>query len=152
MESIVRSVNICETSTAKMLKKLKAKGFAPEAAEEAVAKAVKSSLIDDMRYANCLVRSAISTRRGFAKVERELKDLDIDIHDVRAFIEAEESGEADQFEMALEVLRLHPPKAKNLYASAYRKLINKGYSGEIAAEASRAWCEENSNNIYRSFS
>lgn len=142
MEKIMRTVNICETSTLKMRSKLKAKGFCDEAIDEAINDASKSSAIDDMRYANCLVRSAISSKKGLAKVEHELKALGIDIHEVDAFIEFEESDEANQLDMAIDILRRHPPKTKNLYLSAYRRLLSKGYAHDIAAEASRVWCEE----------
>lgn len=142
MGKIIRTVNICETSTLKMRAKLLAHGFDCEAAEDALAKAQESSLIDDLRYANCLVRSAIASRKGFARVEQELRQLGIDIHDVEAYIEFSDSGENSQLDMALEVLRRNPSKAKNRYAAAYRKLMSKGYSSDIASEASRAWCEE----------
>lgn len=142
MEKILRTVNICETSTAKMRSKLKAKGFCEQAIDEALCEAQSFSAIDDMRYANCLVRSAISSNKGLAKVEEELKGLDIDIRAVDAYIEFMESSEKSQFEMAVEVLRRHPTKAKNKYLSAYRKLLGKGYSHDIASEASHAWCRE----------
>lgn len=148
MDKILRTVNISETSTSKMRSKLELKGFDPDVIEKAISKAQEYSLIDDMRYANCLVRSALSSNKGLAKVEQELRLLGIDIHDVESFIEFFESGEKSQYDMALEVLRCHPPKAKDKRSAAYRKLVSKGYSNDIALDVSRIWYEEVSRAKY----
>lgn len=142
MDKIIRTVNLSETSSSKMRLKLEARGFDSEVVEEAISKAQEYSLIDDMRYANCLVRSAVTFNKGFAKVEKEINSLGIDINEVASYIEFLQNGEKDQYDMALEVLRLRPPNAKDKRGAAYRKLISKGYSSEIATSVARTWYEE----------
>lgn len=142
MDKVLRTVNLSETSTMKMRAKLEARGFHAEVIEDTIVRAQECSLIDDMRYADCLVRSALSLNKGLAKVEQELRALDIDINDVASYIEFSESSEKSERDMALEVLRSKPPKAKDKRSAAYRKLVSKGYSSDIASEVARIWYEE----------
>ena len=54
-----------------------------------------------------------------------------------------ESGDEQEIERALALLRRKPPRSKNIQASAYRKLVTKGYSTSVASAATRRFMEEN---------
>ena len=49
--------------------------------------------------------------------------------------------EEPEVERALELLRRKPPRAKNVRDAAFRRLVMKGYSHDIAATASRLFVE-----------
>lgn len=142
MDKILRTVNLSETSSYKMRQKLVDKGFDDAVIEYAISKAIEYSLIDDIRYANCLVSSALSAGKGLAKVQHELGLLGIELDSLESYQEYLESEEPSQLEMAIAILKQHPPKAKDKRSAAYRKLISKGYSMEISSSAAKAWYEE----------
>lgn len=134
-EKIVRCVNAREQSSIRMREKLQRAHFSEESIESALKKAQKSDLINDVRYAECLVLSAFSQGKDVRFILPEIEKLGINPNDLEAYQKFKELTEDDRIERAVQVLRSYHCRAKNIVASCQRKLISKGYSYEIARKA-----------------
>lgn len=144
-KKIVKLASIREQATEKLKARLLRDGFSEAAASSAIERAVACRIVDDERYAESFVRMRMAQGRGRRGVERELENLAIRIPDEEVWDEAlERSGSADEFERALALLERKPPRSKNQREGAYRKLMQKGYSCDIAARVSRQWAESRS--------
>lgn len=144
-QRIVRMLNASEQSSVKVREKLARAGYVDTVIDEAISRAQGCGIIDDMRYAEVLVRSAISQDKGFRFVRVELEELDIRLDDVVAYQEYEEKALTEpslsDSERAFAFLETHPPRAKNLRDAAFRKLMGKGYDSDTAVSVARRWSE-----------
>lgn len=139
---IERLASMREHASVALRKRLLRDGYSEHATACAVERAVACGLIDDKRYADVLVRSRLSQGRGLRGIATELADLDIDAQEVEAYQEAQNSfDDQDEVQRALALLERKPPRSKNAREGAYRRLINKGYSSNVAASAARQWSE-----------
>ena len=73
------------------------------------------------------------TKKGFSEEEIRLK------------LEDSSFSEEDEELRAYEFLLHHRPQGKNLRDSAFRKLVNKGYSINAASKAARKYSENYQN-------
>ncbi len=141
-KKILKLASIKEQATEKLRARLLRDGFPEAAVESALERAVACRIVDDERYAESFVRMRIAQGRGRRGVERELEELAILVPDEEVWNEAlERTGSEDELDRALALLERKPPRSKNLREGAYRKLVQKGYSADIAASASRKWVE-----------
>ena len=141
LKRIVSWVNVSERSEHSVRERLELEGFTDEAINESVGRALGYGFIDDMRFAATLIRSRLSKGRGDAGIRRELAAHGIDLDDVPGWpYEFVESDDA-QLERALIYLDRHPTRSKNKREGAYRKLVQNGYSADIASNAARLWSE-----------
>lgn len=140
-DKLVRSVSASEQSTAKIRKKLHESGLPDDSVEKAIERAVRIGAIDDRRYAECLVRSTLSTGKGIRFALHEIEELGIDPLNLDSYNEHLEEGEGAEIQRALDLLRRHPSRSKDVRGAAYRKLMAKGYDSSIASTASRLYAE-----------
>ena len=132
-------------------------------------RALDCGLIDDTRYGAVLIRTRVSQGRGRKGIEDELERAGIAASDIPGWPEeffsvddfdpfrvnanaeddvvgctfGSESSDEQEIERALALLRRKPPRSKNVQASAYRKLVTKGYSASVASAATRRFVKEN---------
>ena len=132
-------------------------------------RALDCGLIDDTRYGAVLIRTRVAQGRGRKGIEDELERAGIAASDIPGWPEeffsvddfdpfrvnanaedgvvdcsfGSESSDEQEIERALALLRRKPPRSKNIQASAYRKLVTKGYSTSVASAATRRFMEEN---------
>ena len=140
-ERIAKLVGVRERSTSEMRSRLLRDGYEEYETVAAIKRAVECGLLDDMRFADALIRTRIAQGKGRRGVEEDLKRQGISVSMVPGWPdEYLDSDGTDELERAIAVLRRHPPKAKNVRQSAYRKLISKGYDSSIASQAVRAFC------------
>ncbi len=139
---ILRCVNARETSTSKMREKLLHAGFSPSVTEDALARAVSAGFIDDARYSDCLIRSALSQGKGLHFILKEIAALGIVPEELEAYQQYLEEDADDMVARALDMLRRRRPTAKDIQATSYRRLMTKGYGHAVAAEAARLFREE----------
>lgn len=126
-----------------LVERLKRAGFEHDDAVSAVDRAVACGLVDDARYADVLIRSRISQGKGRAGIEEELAKLHIVASDLEGWPEAYfPSGGVSEEERALEFLRRKPPRSKNVYAAACRKLASRGFSPDVVFSAARRYVEQ----------
>lgn len=137
---IERLASAREQASGALRQRLVREGFSQEAVEESLARALSCGLVDDMRYADVLVRSRLSQGRGRQGIAAELAGLGIDPDEVEA-LAASDEGDEREVERALEVLERKPPRAKNARDAAYRRLAQKGFGASAASTAARLWSE-----------
>ncbi|WP_052241572.1 regulatory protein RecX [Berryella intestinalis] len=114
-------------------------GFSEEDVDRAVERARNAGILDDLRFADLLIRSRISQGRGRAGIERELADQGIDVDAVSGWPDEYFDDGRSELERALSLLDRKPPTAKNKREAAYRRLVGKGFSSSVASEAARTF-------------
>ena len=168
-EKVTRLACARERGSRELIDRLVRDGFSREVAESAVQRALDCGLIDDVRYGAALVRTRVAQGRGRKGIEDELDRAGISATDIPGWpdeffslsgfdpfrvADNDEDGligcsfgcefnEEQEVERALALLRRKPPRSKNIQASAYRKLVTKGYSTSVASAATRRFMEEN---------
>ncbi|MEQ3362639.1 regulatory protein RecX [Raoultibacter massiliensis] len=136
-KKIQRLASVSERSTKALRERLAKDGYAPEAVDEAIERAVSYGIVDDRRYAEAYVRTKLRAGKGRRGIESDLRDLGIDPEEIGEWCESDD----DEVSRALVVLEKRPPTAKNKRDAAYRRLISKGYSSSAAQSAARMWSE-----------
>lgn len=123
--------------------RLRREGYSDQEVAAAIERSVSCGLVDDRRFADVYVRSKSRALWGPRTIERELskRNLSADMLDGWP----DEYGLDDQslYEKANELLDRRPPTSKNVQASAYRRLLTKGYPQPIAYDVAQRWAQEN---------
>lgn len=141
-ERILRSLAVSEQSTLKMRIKLESAGFPADSISWAIDHAQEMGILDDRRYADSLIRSTIASGKGLRHVECELAKLGLALEELPAYRDYLELGEESQIDSAVAYLLRHPSRAKDVRGSAMRKLINRGFSTDIATQATRKYLDQ----------
>lgn len=140
-QRIVKLASIRERSSAYLLARLVSEGYTEEEVDAALSKAIDYNIVNDLRYAECYLRTQKASGKGIAKALRDLQSLGIDVsedEDIQSYIiECEDTEE----QRAMELLCHKPPRSRNLREGAYRRLISAGYSSQVASSVSRRWAE-----------
>lgn len=141
-EAFQRIVNLCsyhDFSREKMRQRLKREQVVDDAADAALDRAVACGLIDDIRYGEALCAGRMHAGRGRSGIESELWEHHIDPASIEGWPQAYEQRYGSEMDRALHIIERRPPRSKNPQASAYRRLLGKGYAPTIAIKASRVW-------------
>ena len=140
-KKILKLASIREQASKKLYERLIRDGFSEQAASSALARAIEVHTVDDKRYAEAYLRTQLAQGKGRRGIERALEQLDIDSPSEETWQLAYEQFGNDELKRAIALLNRKPPRSKNLREGAYRKLIQNGYSGDVAASAARRWSE-----------
>lgn len=140
---ISRLVASRERCTSELAGRLAQDGFSEQDAQSAIARAVSCGMVDDLRYADILIRSRVSQDRGRAGIEEELNRYGIDPRRLAGWPDeyfGTEDGASEE-ERAFGFLCRKPPRSKNAYAAACRKLAARGYSPDVVFAAARRYAK-----------
>ena len=140
-KKILKLASIREQASKKLYERLIKDGFSEQAASSALARAIEVHIVDDKRYAEAYLRTQLAQGKGRRGIERALEQLDIDSPSEETWQLAYEQFGDDELKRAIALLNRKPPRSKNLREGAYRKLVQKGYSADVAASAARRWSE-----------
>ena len=140
--AVQRLVAARDRSAHEVRQRLLQKGFDRDDVDAAVQRALNCGLIDDMRYADILIRTRVNQGKGRDGIASELESQGINPYCIDGWPEAylPESG-ASEFDRALELLERKPTHSSNPLQACYRKLVSKGYSSGVAQAAARAYVE-----------
>lgn len=141
-QAFQRIVILCsyhDFSREKMRQRLKREEVPDGVARDALDRAVACGLIDDVRYGEALCAGRMHALRGRSGIESELWQHHIDPAAIEGWPYEYEERYGTEMERALQVIERHPPRSKNPRASAYRRLVGKGYAASIARQASWYW-------------
>ena len=143
-QKIVELVNSQERSAQQLRTRLQRLSFPDDDIENALVRAQECGLVNDMRYADVLIRSRISQGYGSIGIENELKRERIDISDVPGWPFEFPVSYDEELARALAFLNRKPTRAKNLRDGAFRKLVQKGYPTALASKAAQLWIDQQS--------
>lgn len=131
-----------DRSKHELAERLEREGFSVEDAHAAIERAAACGLVDDIRYAEALVRSRLSQGKGRAGIENELAAAGIAVYDIPGwpdeYFPSDGPSEEDR---AFELLCRKPPWSKNVYAAACRKLASRGFSSDAVFAAARRYIQ-----------
>lgn len=140
---IQRLCSVRERCAAEIKDRLVRDGFSAQEAEHALERAHACGLVDDQRYAEVLIRSRIAQGKGREGIRCELERSGIDVAGVPGWPEEFFDDDASsEVERALALLRRKPPRAKDVRSAAFRRLVSKGYSYQLAYDAARRYARE----------
>lgn len=141
--ALVHLCSIRDRSCAELNERLQKDGYPPAEVQEAIERATECGLVDDARFADCFVRTKVAAGKGRVWIQRELSiKHGFDAERLEGWPGEYGLSECDQLESAISFLKTHPPRAKDLYSSAYRKLAQRGYSASVARDAARTWMKD----------
>lgn len=142
-KKVVKLVSARDRCSHELIDRLVRAGFDRCDAVAAVDRALSCGMVDDLRYADVLIRSRVSQGKGRAGIEEELARSGIDACDVPGWPEAYFPAEGpSEEERAFELLCRKPPRSKNVYAAACRKLASRGFSSDAVFSAARRYAEQ----------
>ncbi|WP_283170453.1 regulatory protein RecX [Curtanaerobium respiraculi] len=139
---VVRLCSQRERSASEVAQRLSKEGYADVDARAAIDRAIGCGLIDDERFAESFIRGRLSAGKGSRSIATDLKrryGIADDI--VNRLLGGESFADAAQTERAIAFLDAHPPRAKDAWGSAYRKLVARGYPAAVCSSAVRKWME-----------
>ncbi len=137
MDSLARLLAVRERSVQEAQKRLLEKGYDEQAVTCAIKRALGCDLLDDQRFARGLIKGKLSSGWGQRRIEQELYRFGIRVTSIEGYPE-EFFKEEEQLKRALHALERHRSRAKDPRGAAYRFLVSKGYSSDIASAALRA--------------
>ena len=136
-KKIERLVKVRDRSVYEVTQRLRKDNYEQEAITSAVDKALR---LDDVRFADVLIRSRLRAGKGLSGIVAELKRNGINPEkDLDNFPDAYLRLFPSQKDSAIALLCKKPPRAKNKLQAAYAKLIRSGYPSSLASEAAREW-------------
>lgn len=131
----LRLLTVRERSTRELHGRLAKLGFEEGVIDAVIADLTNQHLLSDTRYAQCFIHDKLACGWGLERIRRDLDHQGLDIDTVPGF--PEEFIEEDEYQRARAVLQRRPIGSKNPQASAYRRLMSKGYSSEVASRVAR---------------
>lgn len=137
MDALARLVAARERSTHEVSTRLKDKGFDEDVVEQAVKRGCTCGLLDDERFARSYVKDKSNAGWGKRRIEQELYRYGLRL-EVFAGYPEEFFCQDDELAHALKALERHHSRSKNPRQAAYRYLVGKGFSFEIASAAIKA--------------
>jgi regulatory protein len=128
-ERALRLLNARDRSAHELRTRLSQDGYSARVVDALVARYIEVGLIDDARYTESFVNSALAARKGWRRICRELERRGIATADVTP------PKPDDELQRALSVIERLPVSTGKERERALRRLVTKGYAYEVAKRA-----------------
>lgn len=138
-KKIIVLLNYKERCSWELKERLRKLNYSDKCIKFAIKKAKKLKLVDDFRYAEMYIYSKLNNSRGIPGILQYLKSMRIDINDSDTLTKLIKDASMSENERAYSFLKNHPPRSKDIYSGAIRKLVNRGYSVNTAVKATNKW-------------
>lgn len=138
-KKLLRLLSVRDRSIKECRSKLQESGFSSSDIDLALSKATRLRLLDDLRFADGLIRTKVAAGKGLRGIESLLVEHDIAPSSVDGFPFDYVDEFGSEFDRACRFIERHPTRSKNPWKSAYGKLLRAGYDNETAYKASTWW-------------
>jgi regulatory protein len=132
-----RLVNFRDRSELELRQRLQRAGFPEAVVEREAQAAVAIGLVDDLRFTRLYIAGKKRSGWGRSRIENGLRRYGIDLRDTEGYPDAVFSS-AEELERACLCLEGFKTAAKDSRKAAFRRLLSKGYSLEVAQRAVKA--------------
>ena len=133
---IEKLINRREYSEQEVREKLRQDGYSQKTIQYCVERACEVGLISDRRYADAYIRSKLYAGWGMQRIERELKQRNIDVNDLVGW-PYDYFDPDDELERATSIARNRHVSGANPYQKLVRHLCSKGFSLDVACKAAK---------------
>jgi len=135
LERALRLLNYRERSVAEMRARLLDDGYPANVIDTLIARFLDLQLLDDSRYAACLVRSKRLAGWGRSRISLALKAKGVSQEDSdRALGDGSES----EYDRAFEIALRRPPADRAGVERTLARLVRKGFSFDVALRAAKS--------------
>jgi regulatory protein len=136
-------LNRRERTVAEMRARLEKAELPQEECEQVISELLGFGYLDDARYARLFTEDKRNLEGwGSARIVRALRERGIDREVAGAALAADGGSGDSELQRAVDLLAQRfpaPPSDRRERERAYAMLMRKGYDGELAADALRAW-------------
>ena len=130
-------VNCRDRSELELRQRLQRAGFAEAVVQREVQAAVAIGLVDDRRFTQLYIAGKKRSGWGRNRIEHGLKRFGIDLRDADGYPESVFSS-ADEYQRACHCLDGFKTTARDCQQAAFRRLLSKGFSLDVAQKAVKA--------------
>lgn len=124
-----------EYASAELVAALVRKGYAKQVVQEAVTALAAEHLVDDLRYAESLVRTLAGRGQGPVRIRQELRAAGLDDAQVAAAVESGPDWQALAAQVRRRKFGAQLPRLRTERARQMRFLQYRGFSGDHVAHA-----------------
>jgi regulatory protein len=136
-------LNRRERTVAELRARLQKAELSEAECEPVVAELLEFGYLDDARYARLFAEDKRNLEGwGRERIARSLRERGIDRELIEAALAADGDAGGSELQRAVDLLAQRfpaPPADRRERERAYAMLVRKGYDGELAADALRAW-------------
>lgn len=129
-----RLLTVRERSSHELFSRLASAGYPDTVCQEVVSRCVRTSLIDDERFARVYVTNKKHAGWGRSRILRGLRQAGIDPCSYPDVLE-DSFDEDDELGRAISLLERHRTSSSNPYRAHYAYLMRKGFSSEVSSRA-----------------
>jgi len=144
LERALRLLNYRERSVSEMRGRLRADGYTESTIDGLLERLVELQLIDDRRFAGCLVRSKRMSGWGSVRIERALQDAGISEQNA---LEALADDPGSEYERARAIASRRPIPDRQAMEKTLARLIRKGFRFDVALRAAKEAFEADSEGL-----
>lgn len=139
--AVLRFLAVRDRCAADMDRKLADKGFDADTRAYAIERAQACGLLDDVRYAGSFIRMRVAQSKGRMRIERELEESGIALSDVPGWPDDFFEGESEANRAYASLVARPPRRSRDVRATAYRRLVRKGFAPSAARSAACRYAE-----------
>lgn len=130
-------LSVRERSVKQLRKRLIDYGYSEDVTSQVIDRLQEVHFLSDERYGAAFARSKLAVGWGIGKIRKTLAQEGIELDTLKGW--PEEFIEDSEDERARELLAHAHFNSKNIMASAYRKLMSRGFSPDVCSRIAREY-------------